>query len=1748
TPGAAPPDFRIVKMKGDGNCLFHALSLHEGGDAAALREELAEFLEERSAEQDEEEEIWLEEAAILRGDPAHCWGGDTSVLAWSLLRQRRVNVHWQDEDGKFHSSCRTHWRVAEDLEAEDFSAVHLLYNGVDHYDLLTATPSNQMPSQSPQERLTEESGGAHSSALGGQPASKSQPKPVPEKGANEEQGGVLEELSLCQIAAESSHPHRPLEDGLRKLAGELRDFPTLPPGASVHSLDAGEAWPHVFCAFQECTWSCERGGERELTQHLRHSHLSQLEPLLKLLPDPNAKDAFLSIYNQAVAIRCRAQAPLAGCSLDRKALQSFSAATARDGVEALVCFCCACIHTRVAETEEKGNIRWRRPLQQDAARPEAPPTFLGRQLPEVLDILGLDSFLEKYDRLEGDLKLTTFEDFTRWRVQLPDGAFLLCCPEDHRCSRHPEHATEGCLCEHCEVPICSECHENLAAGRLPPLSLANDMWTGYAPERLYTDKVTVMEMICASPCITTLVRMSMEARYRSESSPLDEHAHMARHRLGARGNALTFPLPWEDLLRNLQAHHGVLESEAGGEAPAQLPRSGPELGNVVRVVLKTNKTAKTSDAEIKSLIHQANVRREVVVQLILDMKKLGHPAYQGADEVAVRQAALSLPEDGVPPEVLKVIAEIDDKAEDRLQPQKAATPSDAFLQLEEAGAIFAAQRARAVVPEGWSVDRQDQNAAGVLALNELAEQLREAEDPGLHQSPETREEAAPRDKVAQTFEVRTGNKFIDQFQPMYFATAFCFCFKHATACPDIQKTNAAQDSNAAGAATRRRSRDAKAPEVFIYDWAAAMLRRVETQFRRDWTFGFTVWNYIFRTMINLQKNTYMYTIPDERGGRRPLTNEDILKGVCEIQQKLCRGKYKDVTGEMKAIKGDLSKVRYAPNLSEAAKKVLDNCEARTRRIPGTHEVRQTMRHQTHAYRVCYGTSLFLTFSPSERDTTLMLRLARARRSDPAIAQEGSKKFQARDEPDLEVEFCRLDPEALAAELPPYDERRAMLARDPLACLEGFKTLVQLALRHLLGVRFCPCCPDCVTSDTPCVDAFGSSAMACGGIFGRVDAVFGSLETQKNGAFHGHFQVFVQNFHQFTPLADMLKLSTGDKRALLQKYMAYAGHVRRSVYSDPAAWKQKRHSIEAEWPEYRKSTLVLSRPSYQKDAALEGEQWRRAFLEEDVEALQQHKQHHVHLPKALQQKQAAYTAQALRAKATSVEAEWLERKAEERETAFLATDAERLPLAHCRDPRDPTKCKAGFPKPQEQMTDAAVLVCEGLAKHMGLPVKGKRSALGALWGPVNDPNLNGTHPALLAALRCNSDVQVPYRFPILAELHEDDLCQEDCAAGADPRQVVKQAQQNQAAQAGYGCDYMNKRLAIAVQETKEWQKAQTELAKELEGKPTGYAMGRHSKRLATDCCARGVCRASVECVNLVDHARSTDCTRAESIKTAQVTDIALAYGLRLLDAAVAREPLPTEPRRIQTDSRHTGFYGKKKCAECPPWTLYGERGRDPRVHELCAFEFARHYHYKLASQPFSVAREVQEPEKYHVFLTQAGKAKLRIGVAITKLLAGLDYQIKERGGVDWLPLGHGERAQPYRHDWIVELRKRPHVPVIYGAQGCRTEEEQAQKVMLLFCPWTTNAADATDAVPFISDLRGGADSWRDALKLWFARRGFATETLRHYILNFCFVYCLPRELQSNGELAANSDNEGIEDPVSRNSFVSFMFVSINEPLL
>jgi hypothetical protein len=125
---------------------------------------------------------------------------------------------------------------------------------------------------------------------------------------------------------------------------------------------------------------------------------------------------------------------------------------------------------------------------------------------------------------------------------------------------------------------------------------------------------------------------------------------------------------------------------------------------------------------------------------------------------------------------------------------------------------------------------------------------------------------------------------------------------------------------------------------------------------------------------------------------------------------------------------------------------------------------------------------------------------------------------------------------------------------------------------------------------------------------------------------------------------------------------------------------------------------------------------------------------------------------------------------------------------------------------------------------------------------------------------------------------------------------------QAAQAGYAADYQNKRLPIAVHEAKEMLKAQSSLAEELKEKKPGYVGARVSKRIITDCYARGVCRGAVECSNLTLHAGSNDPTAAETVKTAPVTEISLGYPLKLLEAVRATEPWPQEKARKQVDRR------------------------------------------------------------------------------------------------------------------------------------------------------------------------------------------------------------------------------------------------------
>ena len=275
----------------------------------------------------------------------------------------------------------------------------------------------------------------------------------------------------------------------------------------------------------------------------------------------------------------------------------------------------------------------------------------------------------------------------------------------------------------CQLPQCHECTNNLTDkfghAALPPAALANDMMTYYAPKILYEKRVTVMEMICASVCLTSMICFSLEKKYHGKRA-FDMDVHMNNHRMGARGNVTSFPLPWQDVLQQLKETSVEHNNVVGPD----LPRSPEELSNFVSVLLKTSDDEDSIES-LARFVHQALDRRDVVTELITEMKASGHPAYQHVDLEKMREKAVRTlpanPKGVVPGAVAKLIPF--DSLIDNIQVQKQGTPIVARATLEEVTRRFDEQKPNGVGLETSSCDEADINAQRIGAVRHLATKL-----------------------------------------------------------------------------------------------------------------------------------------------------------------------------------------------------------------------------------------------------------------------------------------------------------------------------------------------------------------------------------------------------------------------------------------------------------------------------------------------------------------------------------------------------------------------------------------------------------------------------------------------------------------------------------------------------------------------------------------------------------------------------------------------------------------------------------------------------------------------------------------------------------------------------------------------------------------------------------------------------------------------------------------------------------------
>ena len=164
---------------------------------------------------------------------------------------------------------------------------------------------------------------------------------------------------------------------------------------------------------------------------------------------------------------------------------------------------------------------------------------------------------------------------------------------------------------------------------------------------------------------------------------------------------------------------------------------------------------------------------------------------------------------------------------------------------------MASTRVNAVVAEASSLNLGDDTAKFTSCLTATARGLKQDVLPPGSDSGDGSDDDVPGDavnKVVERIGVKTGNNLIDQYEPIYWGTAFAFTFSYYGGFPDMP----------AFCHKPRHRRPGNAPRIETAQWVRAMSRRIEASVSQDYTFGYVSWNYHFRSELNLSRSMLGY--------------------------------------------------------------------------------------------------------------------------------------------------------------------------------------------------------------------------------------------------------------------------------------------------------------------------------------------------------------------------------------------------------------------------------------------------------------------------------------------------------------------------------------------------------------------------------------------------------------------------------------------------------------------------------------------------------------------------------------------------------------------------------------------------------------------------------------------------------------------------------------------------------------------------
>jgi hypothetical protein len=330
-------------------------------------------------------------------------------------------------------------------------------------------------------------------------------------------------------------------------------------------------------------------------------------------------------------------------------------------------------------------------------------------------------------------------------------------------------------------------------------------------------------------------------------------------------------------------------------------------------------------------------------------------------------------------------------------------------------------------------------------------------------------------------------------------------------------------------------------------------------------------------------------------------------------------------------------------------------------------------------------------------------------------------------------------------LPAHEARRLQTSRSPLAVIAAYRVEIYLRLATLLGVRMCPDCPRCNILIEGCQDLFGSNMRPGGGILGGMPALGGGTEHQLLGAPHFHFEGHIACMYQYGTLAEVAQRIQSNL-SLFQDLLVYNEVLHKTDIIDKEVYDEFRPRVEEAFQnrfEAAEHDALCSIPRYLAQEAgactnnvlgspgisvaaieEEGALFRAEYLK-DAQYVFSRVQHHVHLKTKEGYVPLSYCARK-------------ERKS--RNQKIKSTG----------------KCKQDFPMTSLIMKTSAV-VCQGVAKRLGLRVSGRRNALGKIMNARTCEWQSGTSLAMATCFRANTHTAPNYRVPLLPCTHTDALC-------------------------------------------------------------------------------------------------------------------------------------------------------------------------------------------------------------------------------------------------------------------------------------------------------------------------------------------------------------------------------------------------------